>query len=138
MLSAMRSLLSRIWRVLREELRAPDSFASDWYGWITNQGSHGALIGWPLGVLLMLFMDPIDAVLVGTFAYYFLIERLWQGRGQLRDSIADSYHVGAGIAMLAVPMLAVPPDRYLGTLALLGFCWLLWVAVLIMGVAKRL
>lgn len=117
-------------RVLEELLR-PDAQPRDWYGWLTNQAGHAALVGQPAALALMIAGVPGDAVpAIVAVAYLLLWERLVQRGRDWADSLTDTASVGAGAALLATAIAADLPAAV--------FVLAVWAAVLVAGVRRRL
>lgn len=80
---------------------------SDWYAHLTNQGSHGGLVGAGLGLLLWPVFPPVVAwfvAVVGYFAFEAAVQPdftedlafAWDWR----DSVDDTANVAGGCAVL--------------------------------------
>ena len=118
-------------RRILEELLRPDAQPRDWYGWLTNQAGHAALVGQPAALALMIAGVPGDAVpAIVAVAYLLLWERLIQRGRDWADSLTDTAAVGAGAALLATAVTADLPAAV--------FVLAVWAAVLVAGVRRRL
>jgi len=92
------AFISTIWY----ELREPDDFPRDWYGWVTNQAGHSYIVGIPPGIALQKFGLPLLLVPIACYVGYCLIwERLIQRNTNLRDSLEDTLHVSMGATVMA-------------------------------------
>lgn len=117
-------------RVLEELLR-PDAQPRDWYGWLTNQAGHAALVGQPAALALMIAGVPAWATAaIVAVAYLALWERLIQRGRDWADSLTDTASAGAGAALLATAVVADLPAAV--------FVLAVWAAVLVAGVRRRL
>ncbi len=117
-------------RILAELLR-PDAQPRDWYGWLTNQAGHAALVGQPAALALMIAGVPAWATTaIVAVAYLLVWERLIQRGRDLADSLTDTVSVGAGAALLATAVVADLPAAV--------FVLAVWAAVLVAGVRRRL
>lgn len=117
-------------RVLEELLR-PDAQPRDWYGWLTNQAGHAALVGQPAALALMIAGVPaIWTGLVAYVVYLVVWERIVQRGRDWSDSLTDALSVGLGAALLGSAFAADLPA---------AVCVLaVWAAVLVAGVRRRL
>jgi cobalamin synthase len=117
-------------RILAELLR-PDAQPRDWYGWLTNQAGHAALVGQPAALALMIAGVPAWASAAIVAAVYLALwERLIQRGRDWADSLTDTASVGAGAALLATAVLADLPAAV--------FVLAFWAALLVAGVGRRL
>lgn len=85
---------------------APERF-SDWYAHLTNQGSHGGLVGVGMGLVFWPFLPPVlawFAVVSLYFAYEAVVQpeisEDWVREWDWRDSIDDTANVAGGCAVL--------------------------------------
>lgn len=128
-----------IFRAILTELLKPDAYPSDWYRWTGGQAGHAALIGLPLALLAMWAGCPPTATPAAVGAVYFVVWELVIQRGQdWRDSSADAWHVACGAGLIAVPMVAAPASDLGAMLAGTGTLWVLWVATIVVGIARRI
>ena len=107
----------------------PNSFKNDPYGYVTNQGAHGGVVG--LGIAIMLSVIGVHMVaawIVGVALYWTAIEFGLQeesrpGGKSFMDGVEDTAHVGFGIAIhygiTASPSIAV--SIFAGWVVVLGF-----------------
>lgn len=85
---------------------APERF-SDWYAHLTNQGSHGGLVGVGMALILYPVLPPILAWMA-VVAVYFAYEAIvqfdltvdWEHDWDWRDSVDDTANVAGGAAVL--------------------------------------
>lgn len=118
-------------RRILEELLRPDAQPRDWYGWLTNQAGHAALVGQPAAMALMIAGVPAWAsAAIVAVAYLIVWERLIQRGRDRADSLTDTASVGAGAALLATAVLSDLPAAV--------FVLAVWAAVLVAGVRRRL
>ena len=87
----------------------PDDYQRDAYGHLTNQGSHGGLVGGGMALLALAVLPPVWAWLAVVAVYFIGWEVVVQSSikdGDLapswdwRDSLDDTSNVGGGAAVL--------------------------------------
>ena len=116
-------------RVLEELLR-PDAQPRDWYGWLTNQAGHAALVGQPAALALLIAGVPAGIALPAIgIVYLVLWERLIQRGRDWDDSLTDT----AAVVVGAVILWAVA-ERSAG---FAGAILALWAVGLAAGVNER-
>lgn len=105
-----------------------DSFANDWYGWLTNECGHG-WVGFVLSLpLLALGCPDAPTVFIVWLLYFFIVEVVDQKLRLVYDGISDSLHVVFG-SWLAVLL----PEYGQAMLVAVG-----WGIVLAYGVWRRI
>ena len=90
------------------ELRRADAQPEDWYGWLTNQAAHMALVGIPAAMLMVWLQWPSWAIPLAVALIYGVGWELVVQRGKdFGDSIMDTAFVACGAA-LTVAMFSDP------------------------------
>ena len=108
-----------------------DDQRGDWYGWVTNQAGHAAIVGQPAGLALWAFGVPPFLVFAVVVTVYLVVwEFLTQGGSDWRDSIMDTANVAAGVAVILMALG--------GSVGLTGLVLLVWGVLLAFGVWRRL
>lgn len=83
------------------ELRRPK--VSGWYGWATNQCGHAFAVGWPMGALFALGVEPVEAPVFAAVLYFGAWELGVQHGKRLRDGLTDAAFVFFGAATAVWP-----------------------------------
>lgn len=123
---------------IADDLRKADDYKGNWYGYLTNQAGHAAVIGVPLGTLSLNFMHPVAALISVFFIYFVVWEMLIQQSELLWDSIVDACHVVAGAGAVAILVCYIPYEDRNTALLLLWCGWTVWFQVLMIGVKRRI
>lgn len=113
-----------------DTLRQADAQPGDWYGWLTNQAAHMALVGIPVTLALVavgvpLWLAPIIAAAVYAVVWEWLIQR----SKDVADSLTDTAMTMAGAMFVA----AILHDFWTAVLT-----FALYAALSVAGVARRL
>jgi hypothetical protein len=94
----------------------PDNFLRDWYGHVTNQGSHGGLVGIGLALPWLALLPPVLAwlaVVVCYAAYEVVAHWYFDDAGNVAwdwpDSLDDTSNVAGGAAVICAAFLYVSP-----------------------------
>lgn len=113
MIGAVAGLVAGV--LLRDAFK-PDDFYADWYGWITNFGSHIFLMiaGLCVTVSALAYYDAVplqmDLAIQGVaFSVAFQTVQRWQG-GTVFDSIDDAFVMGGSWAAPCF-LFKVGPDN---------------------------
>ena len=107
----------------------PDAQLFDWYGWLTVQAGHIALVGLPGALILSPWFGPFLAPLIVAAAYLLLWEIAVQRVGAgWKDALEDTACVMAGASILCGAAVGI------GTAAA---CFVGWAAFLFIGVWRR-
>jgi hypothetical protein len=107
----------------------PDAQERDWYGWLTTQAGHAALVGMPAAWVLVPFFGPFLAPVIVAVAYLALWEILKQrAAAGWADALTDTACVMAGASTICG--------------AAVGYwtaatCMTAWGALLAFGVWRR-
>lgn len=108
-----------------------DDQRGDWYGWVTNQAGHAAVVGQPAGWALWALGAPAFLSFAVVVSVYLVVwEFLVQGGADWRDSIMDTANVAAGVAVMTMALE--------GSVGLTGLVLLIWGVLLAFGVWRRL
>ncbi len=118
-----------------DKLRTPDSFPSDWYGEVTNQAGHNALVGVPATLFFLAFVHPVWVPVIVVVVYAVAWEYLAQHGTDWKDSLTDTASVGSGSAITAAPFYFIADFWPAWTTAFL--CWLIYFGLICVGVARR-
>lgn len=116
-------------RAIWTGLRRPDAQSDDWYGWATNQLSHG-VVGMVLVLALRMVLPGPVAPLAVPLLYYLVWERWIQRGPDGADSLVDTLHVTAGATLIVLALAGLPE----ACLCVVG----LWALALIDGIRRRL
>lgn len=84
----------------------PDDFATDPYGYATNQAGHGYIIGMPIALALIPFWGPYATPIVIALAYGIVWEIIIQRGKKWADSLEDTAHVMAGASIICGAMVS--------------------------------
>lgn len=118
-------------REILATLEQPDAQPGDWYGWVTNEAGHAALVGVPAAMILLGLGVPAWLVPAAVAAVYGVIwEGLFQPGTIWSDSLSDTAHVAAGATLITA---ALSWGFWL-TAAVLAA----WGVLLAVGIARRL
>ena len=79
---------------------APDDFADDWYGYLTNQSGHAYLVGCPLALIVSPWWGLVAAPIIIAVCYGIIWELIVQHGRDWRDSLEDTVHVMAGASVI--------------------------------------
>ena len=122
---------------LWDKLRFPDSFPNDWYGEVTNQAGHHALIGVPFALALLPFLPVVWVPVVVAAVYAVIWEAIAQHGADWRDSLTDTACVMAGASLICAPFFFLPPDLFWPVWITQALCFVIWAGLLAIGVVRR-
>jgi hypothetical protein len=125
------------WRTILDALRVPDSFRGNWYGEVTNQAGHAAVIGMPAAMALAPFIPAVWLPVTVAGTYAFVWEFLAQHGADWRDSLTDTANVAAGASIIAGLFYYVPAESFWQVWNTVGLCFAAWLALVGYGVWRR-
>ena len=124
----------------------PDDFRNNPYGHLTNQGSHGGLVGVGLVLLALLILPPLAAWFAAVIAYFVVWEFLVGSSiadGDLapswdwRDSIDDTSNVAGGAAVVASAFWWIDPAAFWPAWGHAAACFAIWAGALAFSTWRR-
>ena len=108
----------------------PDEQLNDWYGWLTTQAGHSALVGLPGALILVPWFGPYLPPVIIALAYLVIWEGAVQRFGAgIADALTDAACVMAGASILCGALIG-----YGTALA----CFAAWALLLTFGVWRRI
>lgn len=108
----------------------PDAQQSDWYGWLTTQAGHAALVGNAGALLLFPWVGPVLSPILVALAYLVIWEAWRQRFGAgIADALTDTACTMAGASIICGALVG-----YGTALA----CFTAWCALLLFGVLRRI
>lgn len=116
-------------------LMRADDYRSDWYGYVTNQAGHAAIVGFVLSLAALTLIPAVWVPPAVALAYGLMWEVVIQRGRMWADSLEDTAHVMAGAA---APATAVHfAGDFWSCWITLAACFGGWAAVLAVGVIRR-
>lgn len=120
-----------------KQLRIPSSFPDDWYGELTNQSGHHALIGIPFALALLPFFPVVWVPVAVALIYAVIWEIIAQHGADWKDSLTDTACVMAGASLLCGPFFFLPPALFWPVWVTQALCFAGWAVLLAIGVVRR-
>lgn len=115
-------------------LKAND-FRTDWYGYVTNQAGHAAIVGFALSMLALTSLPAVWVPPVVALAYGVVWEWQIQRGGDWKDSLEDTAHVMVGASVPATGVYYA--TDFWACWITFAACFGGWAALLLIGVVRR-